>query len=314
MRSLVAALAALLPFGVAAQDLTLAGGHIQGNDPEGDGAAWWTGYTHDLPGPLFAGVGYLNEGHLPGHHRDGTAAFIGLRNDIPWHGLVFALAAGPYRYFDTRKAQDPEGFRDAHGWGALYSASASWTPKGSRWFYEVRLARVEADHHPDTSLLLVGVGAKLDQDSTFGRADPPRAKGGRDELVGYLGATIVNDFESPHSFSNSVEYRHAFTPAVRASLAWINEGDARLIRRNGVALQGWLEPTFNNGQFSMGLGFGPYISVDDYHPGRHSIGLLSWTLSHRLTRSWNARFTWHRSVSDDDRDSDIILLGVGYQF
>jgi hypothetical protein len=48
--------------------------------------------------------------------------------------------------------------------------------------------------------------------------------------------------------------------------------------------------------------------------GRHTIGLLSWMLSHRIARSWNARFMWHRSVWDDDRDADIILLGVGYQF
>src|SRR3954466_8975913 len=103
MRIFLAALAAALAPCAFAQDLTVAGGHVQSNDPEGDGAAWSLRYTHDLRGPLFAGVRYLNEGHLPGHHRDGTAALIGLRNEEPWHGLVFALAAGPYRYFDTRK-------------------------------------------------------------------------------------------------------------------------------------------------------------------------------------------------------------------
>lgn len=310
-----AALAVCACLPLQAQDLTLSGGHVQSQHPEGDGNAWSIRYTHDLAVPLFGGIEYVNEGHVPSHHRDGTALLAGIRNGAPWHDLVFSLAAGPYRYFDTRVAQSPDGFHDAHGWAGLYTVSAAWAPASSRWFVDLRLARVESAHGPDTTMILAGLGMKLDQDETFGPRQPPRDKGGRDAITVYAGQTIVNDFESPTAFARSVEYRHAFTPVVRGSAAWINEGDARLIRRNGIAAQAWLEPTFDGGRFSMGLGFGPYIAVDDYRPGgRYTIGLLSWTLSHRITRSWDARFTWHRSVSDNDRDSDIILLGVGYQF
>lgn len=315
MRLLLAVLAACACLALHAQDLTLSGGHVESQHPAGDGNGWSIRYTHDLDGPFFGGVEYLNEGHVPSHHRDGTALLAGIRNGKPWHDLVFSLAAGPYRSFDTRVAQSADGFHDAHGWAALYTVGAAWMRPSSRWFVDLRLARVESAHGPDTTMLLAGIGMQLDQDRTFGAAEPPRTKGGRDEVTAYLGQTIVNDFESPTALARSVEYRHAFTPVARGSLAWINEGDARLIRRNGIAAQAWLEPTFSDGRFSMGLGLGPYLAVDQYRPGgRHMIGLLTWTLSHRITRSWNARFTWHRSVSDDDRDSDIILLGVGYQF
>ena len=315
MRSFLALLAATSCLCASAQDLTVSAGRVQSHDPEGDGIAAAVRYTHDLAGPLFAGAEYLNEGHLPGHHRDGTSLMLGIRNGVPWHDLVFSVAAGPYRYFDTRVARLPEGYRDAHGTAALYSVSAAWMPRDSRWFLDLRLERVESGHRPDTTLLLAGVGVKLDQDETFGPSEPPRTKGGRDEVDALLGQTIVNSFESQSATARSVEYRHAFGPVLRGSVSWLNEGDARLIRRDGIATQAWLEPSFHDGRDTLGLGLGPYFAVDAYRPGgRHVIGLLSATWSHRISPSWRARITWHRSVSDDDRDSDILLAGIGYQF
>jgi hypothetical protein len=164
-------------------------------------------------------------------------------------------------------------------------------------------------------MIVAGFGYRPEQDQSFRGKEPPRLKGGRDEVVGYLGQTVVNSFESQQSTARSIEWRHSFTPVVRGSLSWLNEGDARLIRRNGIVAQAWLEPTFYHGLFSVGVGYGAYLAVDAYQPGqRHSMGLLSMTASHRLARGWDARLTWHRSVSNYDRDSDVFLLGVGFQF
>ena len=135
------------------------------------------------------------------------------------------------------------------------------------------------------------------------------------EVVVTAGQTIVNSFESQNSAAKSVEYRYGFTPVLRGSLAWMNEGDARLIRRNGVVAQAWFEPGFYGDRFTLGLGYGAYLAVDSYHADRHEVqGILSTTFSYHLARGWLGRVTWHRIVSTYDRDSDIILLGLGYRF
>jgi hypothetical protein len=314
MRFHLAALLAAFPLAVCAQELSFSAGSMRSEEPRGHGVAWSLRYARDIAGPFFASAGYVNEGHVSGHHRDGTAAQLGVRGEVAG-GLVLSVAGGAYRFFDTEVAEKGPGYSNAHGWGAIYSLAAAWPARDDGWFYELRVDRVESPAKPDTTMIVAGFGYRPEQDQSFRGKEPPRLKGGRDEVVGYLGQTVVNSFESQQSTARSIEWRHSFTPVVRGSLSWLNEGDARLIRRNGIVAQAWLEPTFYHGLFSVGVGYGAYLAVDAYQPGqRHSMGLLSMTASHRLARGWDARLTWHRSVSNYDRDSDVFLLGVGFQF
>ena len=57
----------------------------------------------------------------------------------------------------------------------------------------------------------------------------------------------------------------------RLSVGFLNEGDTQLIRRNGITTEGWLEPSFNSGLWSIGAGFGFYTAIDKHRlaPGRH---------------------------------------------
>jgi hypothetical protein len=58
-----------------------------------------------------------------------------------------------------------------------------------------------------------------------------------------------------------------------------------------------------------------YYAVDEYHSaGRKAQGILSTTFSYNIAGGLLVRATWHRIVSTYDRDSDIILIGVGYRF
>ena len=38
------------------------------------------------------------------------------------------------------------------------------------------------------------------------------------------------------------------------------------------------------------------------------------TASYRIGREWTARFSWNRVLSNYDRDTDVLLFGVGYRF
>ena len=82
-----------------------------------------------------------------------------------------------------------------------------------------------------------------------------------------------------------------------------------------MVAQGWLEPSFYRDRFTLGVGFGAYRAVDRYRASKHDLlGILTTTASYRLAGQWIGRFSWHRIASPHDRDSDILLLGMGYQY
>jgi len=51
------------------------------------------------------------------------------------------------------------------------------------------------------------------------------------------------------------------------------------------------------------------------HPlGDNLAGIVTLTGSYRIHRHWDVRTSWNRIVTDYNRDTDIILGGVGYRF
>ena len=57
--------------------------------------------------------------------------------------------------------------------------------------------------------------------------------------------------------------------------------------------------------------------MDEEREGDHdafAAGIFTMTASYRIGREWAARFSWSRVLSNYDRDTDLLLLGVGYRF
>ena len=135
------------------------------------------------------------------------------------------------------------------------------------------------------------------------------------------GRTIVNSFKSEQSAAVGVEYRHRIRSYLDGSVSWLYEGDNRLIRRNGIMAELWAVSGFFDDRLTLGFGAGAYFNVDSY---RHLIesgdthklvsGVVSLTGSYLITPKWDVRSTWHRIVTDYDRDTDVLLGGVGYRF
>jgi hypothetical protein len=312
----IAAVAALGATASAAQDLALLAGrtHVEGAARPTFGFNF--SYAHDIAPNLEAQFTYVNEGHVTGHHRDGVAAQLWLQGETA-PGLQLGLGAGPYQYFDTTLAETADGFHDAHGNGALYSAAATWRLTGSRLFVRARLDRVEAHGTPDSTQFLLGVGYRLDQDGSSRDNSTGKSwrRGNDDEIVAYAGQTIVNSLASENAVAHAAEYRRAFGPVLRGSVMWLKEGDAQLIRRDGVVAEGWLEPSFGDDRWTMGLGYGAYFALDHYRASPpHVSPVITTTFSYNVGGHWTARLSWIRVISNYDRDSDVLLLGVGYRF
>lgn len=316
---LAALLAACLgPLAAWSQDLTGAVGVSRGGDSNDSSFGLSLSYSQDVAPYLAASFSYLNEGHVPGHHRDGFAPQLWLSSGTLL-ARQFSLAAGvgPYYYFDTVPADSGAGYEDRSGWGVLYSLAATWRSASSPWLYQLRFNRVLVKNGLDTSAVLVGIGYRLDKDERTASAGASGAMSGpRNELTLLGGRSIVNSYASERAWAKGIEYRRELGALLQGSIALLDEGDGGLTRRRGIAAQGWLEPSFYDDKLTLGVGLGPYVAIDDHRPTREPVlaGIVSLTGSYRLGEAWVARASFSRVISGYHRDTDLILLGLGYKF
>jgi len=280
---------------------------------------WSIEYRQDLRENCAFSFSWLNEGHFENHnihHRDGQSAQIWAKQDIIDKKFSLSAGIGPYLYFDTTGVVQDENYRDEHGLGLEYSLAGIWYLKDP-WIVKAQVNYIDTDDF-DTFSLSLGVGylfggSSLENDLGFRKSWNTTDR----EITMFLGSTIVNSFNSEKSPAINFEYRQKLSEHVGWTLSWIEEGDADLIKRMGVATQIWPTRSFFDESLSLGAGVGPYVFNDKKDGDGNGIGLaglVSVTASYHISEEWSIRFLWNRVVSDYNRDSDILLFGVGYRF
>ena len=321
---LVLAMLILWPlFPAFAQEISLLAGYNLEHDIDEETYAWAIEYMHALGEQAAVSIAWMNEGHFENDHRDGQTVQFWLREHAFDPRLLFSAGIGPYFYYNTARASLGASYSDDHGWGGVLSASAKWYGN-HRWFYELRVQRVITNASFDTTALLGGVGYQLEPPTSPGPVTKPMELAERTtehEITVYAGQSIVNSFNSESGLARAIEYRQGISPQVDWSIAWLHEGDARLVRRNGIVGQLWLTRDFLQKSVALGAGAGIYIGVDKYRTdqadeeGDETIaGVVSASGSYRFSRRWLTRVSWSRIVTDYDRDTDVILIGLGYRF
>lgn len=306
----------------SAQELSLYAGPLTGGSGNRS-YSWAIDYTEGF-GQYFAGsIGWLNEGHVPGHHRDGQAVQVWARLPSPTRRFVFSVGVGPYRYFDTETAANGGGYSNTHGWGVVYSARAAFY-SAHRWTANLQLNHVQVSSGPSTTALLVGIGYQLDAPGERGPrafALPRTRKVTNNEISLLAGETILNNNGSATSIAEAIEFRHGLTRYLDGTIGYLHEGNAVQSRRDGITAQLWLTRAFFDERLALGIGAGAYAAVHRPDGAQGGIagdgifsGLVSITASYRLTPHWSARLTWNRVVTRYSRDTDVILGGIGYRF
>jgi len=307
-----------------AQELTLLGGGLKESGTKYRSPVWAFEYKHPLSEHVAASFSWLNEGHLPGHHRDGQTVQIWGRTNVFDRHLSLAVGVGPYRYFDTTVSSDGSGYANIHGWATVGSLGATYYTD-RRWLYEMRFNRIVARNSINTSTLMFGIGYQLEPVPERGpQVSAPRQldKTTTDEVTVFLGQTIVNSFYSQSDTARALEYRHGLGRFFDVTLGLLNEGDARLVRRTGVTTQIWgVREVLASDRLLLGIGFGPYLAIDKYRTpvaGQGGRSNFSWiftaTAAFRLSPHWNGRVSWNRINTNYDRDTDVVLFGAGYRF
>lgn len=303
-----------------AQELSLLAGALQASGSH-ESYSWELDYREGLSESTAFTLSWLNEGHVPHHHRDGQSAQIWVHTNVFDQRLSLAAGIGPYFYYDTTGIG--AGYSDKHGWGTLSSLAATYYAK-NRWIYEARLNRVVVINSINTTSMLFGIGYQLERPSVPGTSavSPPQTeKTTANQITLFFGQTIVNSFDSQRDTARAVEFRRGVSPHLDWSVSWLNEGDARLIRRDGVIGQVWLVHEFFDKRFALGAGVGPYFSIDRYRtPQPNEAGnitisaMVTATAVMRLSPHLYLRTSWNRIASNYNRDTDVILMGLGYSF
>ena len=309
---------------LAAQELSFVGGVMKTSGFEKGSYTWQVDYRQDFYRNFAASIAYINEGHVPGHHRDGTAWQAWGRLPLFQDRIAISLGVGAYYFFDTQPLPGGD-TANIHGTAPIYSLSGTGY-LSNRWFYRVMVNYIEPAKDIKVTTMAVGAGFWFGRDKKptpgkLGDAPDQYAYVTENELTLLGGQSVVNTFLSEKARAYGAEYRRGVIPHIDWTASAIYEGDPKIIRRNGLASQVWLVNTFFNDRIAVGGGLGPYIYLDHKHPAAAGsknpaaiAPLASLTFSVRLAANWTMRLIFDRVTSSYNRDADIFLMGFGYRW
>ncbi|MEN6344392.1 MAG: hypothetical protein ABFE16_03755 [Armatimonadia bacterium] len=301
------------------KEVSLLGGWMQDVDEHEASASWELQYMQSVGDHEAVSFGWLNEGHVDNHRRDGHSVQFWLRTKTLDDRLTLGMGLGPYRYFDTTIKAGDSSYSDDHGWGAIYSLDAAWQ-MNDRWVAHLRSNFLWAQSSINTRTLNLGFGYLLSADSNppSTRGTEPETQARREEMNLLGGRTIVNSFSAEKSMAGYLDYRRSFARYLDWSVGLLNEGDPRLIRRNGLVTQVWAVRRFPADSCSLGLGVGTYWAADSRRSSASGgdapflSGVITMSAARWLSPKWQVRASWNRIVTGYDRDTDVLLLGFGH--
>jgi hypothetical protein len=305
------------------QEINLFIGTMVDSETKDRSYAWQLEYGEEIANHFTCSVSYLNEGHIPDHHRDGDIFQLWIYQKFLDQRISVAGGIGPYYYYDTTIAHNGSSYSNAHGLGYIASLAATWDIE-NHWLAQLRTNMIHTQDDLDTTVLLIGIGYRFNMTIPVQEYPQRPLESGKilsNEVTILMGGSILNSFDSQNSFSWCAEYRRALLPSIDWTIAYLNEGDNDLVHRHGLNTQLWLIRNVIEDNLWFGIGGGLYVfkeNIDEDNSATLSSestsGIFSMTGTFRFYPSWDARITWNRVISHNNLDSDVILGGVGYRF
>ena len=261
---------------------------------------------------------YLNEGHVTEHKRDGFAPQFWGRLNVFDRRVSFAIGAGPYLYYDTVSSSTKPDASNEHGVGAMVSLAATLYME-SRFLVQARVNWISTHQNADAYVATLGIGYQLEKPPSVGPLtgyscqDDQALLTTRNEITLLAGASVPNS-GGADALATSLEYRRSLTRYFEWTIGWLNEGAS--VSRTGPVTQIWAGRRFFDDRLALGFGAGPYLAYDS-HDDRN-VTKVNWlvgaTVSYRFLPQWAIRATYNRVTTDNNRDTDIVVAGIGYRF
>jgi hypothetical protein len=281
--------------------------------------AWQIEFQQQLTPLLSGSLSWLNEGHVPDHHRDGAAAQLWL-NSPRWRDrIVLSVGAGPYVYFDTEAADSGRGFSNVHSVAAVLSAAAT-ADLGAGWFLRLNLNDVWAPADVGTYAVLLGGGYRFGASGSAAPASSEHAASDyRQQIQLFAGEMILNDPSSRSGRSYGADYRLELARWAAWSASWFYDPGSPSGRRDRGATQLWLVEPMAGDRLALSIGLGVYTEVGSQtRPTATSpnpiSGLSGLRAEWLFSRRSSLVLTWQRTFTNDDDDRDIIALGYAFRF
>jgi hypothetical protein len=270
-------------------------------------------YLQEIFDSLAAELTYRNEGHIEANHRDGVGALFWGRFRPLHDRVVVGFGIGPEMYFNTERANNRDGYVDAHGFTLLGGAAVQVdVVKGV--FVETRLHRTLATSSFASRSLLSGVGFRLPA------THPAHAEAGtktRSSLFVSGGQSIVNSFHSEEGQAFAVQYEREVKGPYGIMMSYVNEGDARGFERSGIAIQPTVRREFlEDGRLALRLAAGPYFNTQarEERSSSRTAVLFSASANVRFTQHHGLYVSGNRVFTTNDKDADILLIGGVFSF
>jgi hypothetical protein len=311
---------AALPGTACGQSLALLAGLTESDDHQTDTYAWQIEFQQQLNSLLSGSLSWLNEGHIPDHHRDGAAAQLWLNAPAWRERVVLSLGAGPYVYFDTESSPSARGYSDVHSVAAVLSASAT-LDLGAGWFARLNLNDVWAPADVGTYAVLLGGGYRFGNSDRSAPSSADQGGSGypAQEIQLFAGQMILSDPSSSGGRTYGADYRLELARWAAWSATWYYDPGSPSGRRDRAATQLWLVEPLANDRLALSVGLGVYSEVGpETRPTTTSpnpvSGLSGLRAEWRCSRHTSLVLTWQRTFTNDDNDRDIIALGYAFRF
>jgi hypothetical protein len=280
---------------------------------------------HTLTNNLSADIFYTNQGHFPEHHRDGTGVdFMYNKEVLPQ--LTVSAGAGPWTYSDTyipvgKPAQDLHGIGASAGVGAAYH------------FKDHIVVGVHANYYmgkntfSDYNVLgSVGYefGGKADSKTPgFSSGDSDSSSSdssGKNQIALMTGESAVNTPGNVRAVATDLEYRRSLTDSIDMTISGIDEGKNKFTNRVGIAPELWWKRNVLDDRLSLSVGAGVDAGLDGrrksegYASDKFAAGVISTSAIYKFTDHLDAHLTWHRILTNYNRDADVVTAGIGVNF
>jgi hypothetical protein len=320
--TIVSLLLAASVYPAAAQELTIMEGLIHNSGSHSTSFAVEGEYMRPLSEHCAVSVAYLNEGHMPGRRRDGFPVQLWGRTRTGSDRLTLSAGIGPYFTLDTVTAPGGgDAYTNGHGLAGIASLDAAWRT-GNRWTVHLRGNWVDAPHGGDALSVSLGMGYALSPE--FCIVEEPQGQclplPTREQVTLSGGVDVINDLaQTKWTAVEELEYRRSLGRHTDWTVGLLHENSPQLARRLGLTSQVWVARPVSGEQWIVGLGAGGYLRLTETsdlpvaqpHP-QQFCPVLSATAARQVSPRWVLRLTWHRLITNDDRDTDTILLGMGY--
>lgn len=298
--------------------MSLLAGTTDTDAPRNTSYGWQLSLSQPFGSYAAASLGWINEGHVPAHRRDGLTGQIWLQTPL-WYRLRIAGGVGPYVYFDTEPDVNEHGYIDHHGVGAVASAMLLYQTD-SPWTLHLNFNRIHTTDDYDTHSLMLGVGYQLgwgEQSSAPPATGHHLPEGPQAQL--FFGQATLNSLDVRRSASYGLDVQSStFLHWMSAAATYFHDPQVHHSPQDRVAAQLRTEKQFDDSRLSLGMGLGVYATVGSASgngsTNSNPEGLLLLRAGWQTSRHTELVASWYRSFTEDDRDLDIITLGLAWHF